>query len=122
MSNEITFISDEDVVVIKNFAYVVDGETQKQSTMFENGGNQEETDMNNGANKVISTEVESEKTAVQPCMIEDLLALQSNMNKLLTEQNENFKEEIKLLRNLIEPCTSYIQRFNDFEKRIQENI
>ena len=44
------------------------------------------------------------------------------MNKLMIEQNENFKEEIKLLRNLIEPCTSYIQRFNDFEKMIQENM
>ena len=54
--------------------------------------------------------------------MKDLLALQSNMNKLLTEQNENFKVEINLLRNLIEPCISYIQRFNDFEKRIQENM
>ena len=35
-------------------------------------------------------------------MKEDLLALQSNMNKLMIEQNENFKEEIKLLRNLLE--------------------
>ena len=55
MSNEITFISDEDVVVIKNFAYIIDGETQKQSTMIENGGNQEETNMNNDTSKVIIT-------------------------------------------------------------------
>ena len=122
MSNEITFISDEDVVVIKFFAYIVEREAHKTVYHDRKRRQARRNYMNNDANKVMSTKVESEKTAVQPCMKEDLLALQSNMNKLLTEQNETFKEEIKLLRNLIEPCTSYIQRFNDFEKRLQENL
>ena len=117
MPKEITFISDEDVLFIKNFA-TVDEKTLGQSIMIENVCNLEdapvensETELNkdaininndhhHNAIQVKNTEVEPEKTAIQLCMKEFLLALQSNMNKLMIEQNETCKEDIKLLRNL----------------------
>ena len=108
--------------MIENVCNLEDASVENRETELNKDAININNDDHHNAIQVKNTEVETEKTVKQLCMKEDLLALQSNMNKLTIEQNENFKE-MKLLRNLIEPrCTSSVQRFNDFEKMIQQNM
>ena len=74
MPKEITFISDEDVIFIKNFA-TVDEKTLGQSIMIENVCNLEDALNNDHHNaiQVKNTQVELERTAIQLNMKEDLL-------------------------------------------------